>query len=126
MRLKKVVRRNPLVMGLAVAALAVLLFISEGSYFRAAHTLDALREMAQARTSLQSLERGFIDAEAAQRGFLLTGRSEYLQPYDRGRVAAHRGGVRLPRRLLRGRGRIAVAQLRRCARPPTRACPNWR
>lgn len=82
MRLKKVVRRNPLVMGLAVAALAVLLFISEGSYFRAAHTLDALREMAQARTSLQSLERGFIDAEAAQRGFLLTGRSEYLQPYD--------------------------------------------
>ena len=83
MRLKQVMRRNPLVLGLAVAAVAVLLFISEGSYFRAAQTLDALGEMAQARNSLQGLERSFVDAEAGQRGFLLTERSEYLQPYER-------------------------------------------
>ena len=82
MRLKQVMRRNPLVLGLAVAAVAVLLFISEGSYFRSAQTLDALGEMAQARNSLQGLERSFVDAEAGQRGFLLTERSEYLQPYE--------------------------------------------
>ena len=53
MRFKQVMRRNPLVLGLAAAAVAVLLFISEGSYFRSAQTLDALGEMAQARNSLQ-------------------------------------------------------------------------
>jgi len=83
MRLKQVMRRNPLVLALAAAAVAVLLFISEGSYFRAAQTLDALGEMAQARSSLQGLERSFVDAEAGQRGFLLTERTEYLQPYER-------------------------------------------
>lgn len=83
MRLAKVMRRNPLVLALAAAAVAGLLFISEGSYFRAVRTLDALGEMATARTSLQGLERSFLDAEAAQRGFLLTERGEYLQPYDR-------------------------------------------
>ena len=83
MRLRQVMRRNPLVLALAAAAVAVLLFISEGSYFRAAQTLDALGEMAQARNSLQGLERSFVDAEAGQRGFLLTERSEYLQPYER-------------------------------------------
>jgi signal transduction histidine kinase len=83
MRLKQVMRRNPVVLGLAAAAVTVLLFISEGSYFRAAHTLDALGAMAQARNSLQGLERSFVDAEAGQRGFLLTERSEYLEPYER-------------------------------------------
>jgi len=83
MRFKQVMRRNPLVLALAAAAVAVLLFISEGSYFRAAQTLDALGEMAQARNSLQGLERSFVDAEAGQRGFLLTERNEYLQPYER-------------------------------------------
>lgn len=83
MRFKQVMRRNPLVLALAAAAVGVLLFISEGSYFRAARTLDALGEMAQARNSLQGLERSFVDAEAGQRGFLLTERREYLQPYER-------------------------------------------
>ena len=83
MRFKQVMRRNPLVLGLAAAAVAVLLFISEGSYFRSAQTLDALGEMAQARNSLQGLERSFVDAEAGQRGYLLTERIEYLQPYER-------------------------------------------
>jgi signal transduction histidine kinase len=83
MRLKQVMRRNPLVLALAVAAVAALLFISEGSYIRAASTLDALSDMAQARSSLQGLERSFVDAEAGQRGFLLTERNEYLKPYER-------------------------------------------
>jgi signal transduction histidine kinase len=83
MRLKQVMRRNPLVLALAAAAVAALLFISEGSYIRAASTLDALSDMAQARSSLQGLERSFVDAEAGQRGFLLTERNEYLEPYER-------------------------------------------
>ena len=39
--------------------------------------------MATARSSLQGLERSFLDAETGQRGYLLTERKEYLLPYDK-------------------------------------------
>jgi signal transduction histidine kinase len=82
MKLGLVMRRNPLLLSLAAAAAAVMLFISEGSYFRSVSTLNALGAMATARSSLQGLERSFLDAETGQRGYLLTERTEYLQPYD--------------------------------------------
>jgi CHASE3 domain sensor protein len=81
MKFVLVIRRNPLLLTLAAAAAAVLLFISEGSYFRSVSTLNALGAMATARSSLQVLERSFLDAEDGQRGYLLTNRTEYLQPY---------------------------------------------
>jgi signal transduction histidine kinase len=83
MRVMAVMRRNPLVLALAAGAAAVMLFISEGSYFRSVGTLNALGTMAIARSSLQGLERSFLDAETGQRGFLLTERKEYLQPYHK-------------------------------------------
>jgi signal transduction histidine kinase len=82
MKLVMVIRRNPLLLALAAAAAAVMLFISEGSYFRSVSTLNALGAMATARSSLQGLERSLLDAETGQRGYLLTDRSEYLRPYD--------------------------------------------
>ncbi len=82
MKLVMVIRRNPLLLTLAAAAAAVMLFISEGSYFRSVSTLNALGAMATARSSLQGLERSFLDAETGQRGYLLTERTEYLRPYD--------------------------------------------
>jgi CHASE3 domain sensor protein len=82
MKIGLVIRRNPLLLTLAAAAAAVMLFISEGSYFRSVSTLNALGAMATARSSLQGLERSFLDAETGQRGYLLTERIEYLQPYD--------------------------------------------
>jgi signal transduction histidine kinase len=82
MNVATVIKRHPLVLALALAAAAVMLFISEGSYFRAVGTLDALGAMSKARASLQSMERSFLDAEAGQRGYLLTGRQEYLRPYE--------------------------------------------
>jgi signal transduction histidine kinase len=82
MKIGLVMQRNPLLLTLAAAAAAVLLFISEGSYFRSVSTLNALGAMATARSSLQGLERSFLDAETGQRGYLLTERVEYLRPYD--------------------------------------------
>ena len=82
MKLGRVFRRNPLLLTLAAAAAAVMLFISEGSYFRSVSTLNALGGMATARISLQGLERSVLDAETGQRGYLLTDRKEYLQPYE--------------------------------------------
>ncbi|MGL6110198.1 MAG: CHASE3 domain-containing protein [Rubrivivax sp.] len=83
MKVATVIRRNPLVLALALAAAVVMVFISEGSYWRSVNTLNALGTMATARSSLQGLERSFLDAETGQRGFLLTERKEYLLPYDK-------------------------------------------
>src|SRR5688500_14303348 len=77
-----VVKRNPFVVPLACLATATMVFISEGSYWRAAGTLDALGTMATARIHIQSLERNILNAEAGRRAYLLSGDSEYRAPYD--------------------------------------------
>jgi len=69
----------PLVVGI-VAALALLMFAELG-YQRlesAAQRVAASLELQSALYEAQSL---VVDAEAGQRGFLLTGRDEYLVPY---------------------------------------------
>lgn len=81
MNLLTVVRRNPLVFALALAATAAMLFISEGSYWQAVGPLNDLGESAGARTRIEGLERSLLDAETGQRGYLLTDRREQLQPY---------------------------------------------
>ena len=83
MRIATVIGRNRLIVALAIASAAVMLFISEVSYWRSVDTLDALGEMGSARAAIQGLERHVLDAETAQRGYLLTARAEYLQPYER-------------------------------------------
>jgi signal transduction histidine kinase len=83
MPILSVVRHNRLILALAVASAAVMLFISEASYWRSVATLDALGEMNSTRVAIRGLERSVLDAETGQRGYLLTGRSEYLQPYER-------------------------------------------
>ncbi len=77
----KVVKRNPFVFPLVCVAVAAMIFISEGSYWRSVATLDELGAMAVARSNIRSLERSVIDAETGQRGYMLTARKEYLQPY---------------------------------------------
>ncbi len=81
MKTLSILQRNPLVMGLALAAAAAVVFISEASYWRSAGTLKDLSDMGAARTQIQVLERSMLDAETGQRGYLLTRRKEYLEPY---------------------------------------------
>jgi signal transduction histidine kinase len=77
-----VVKRSPFVFPLACIAAAAMLFISEGSYWQSAGTLSELATMGTARVNIQGLAQGILDAESGQRGYLLTNRKEYLQPYD--------------------------------------------
>jgi signal transduction histidine kinase len=79
------VKRNPLVLALGCVAAMAIVLISEGAYRRSVASLDRLGAVASARNSLQSLTQGLVDAETGQRGYLLTGRPEYLQPYGRAR-----------------------------------------
>lgn len=77
-----VVKRNPFVIPLAFIAALAMVFISEGSYWRSVDTLNELGGMASARMNIQSLERGILDAETGQRGYLLTTSRDYLLPYE--------------------------------------------
>lgn len=83
-----IVKRNPFVLPMAVVAGLAIFFISEGSYWQSQDAINDLRDITLARQSLMSLERHLADAETAQRGYLLTGREEYLQPYQGGRGAS--------------------------------------
>jgi signal transduction histidine kinase len=67
---------------LACVATAVVLGIAETSFQRASTSLASLGTRAQARSAVQALMRRVLDGETAQRGFLLTGREQYLAPFD--------------------------------------------
>lgn len=75
------VRRNPIVFALACGAAIAMVIISEGSHWRSMRTLDRLGMMAGASSNVQGLQQSLLDAETGQRGYLLTGRAEHLQPY---------------------------------------------
>jgi len=75
------------------SALAVLLLgIAFAAIFRfMGQTQAAAESRAAVNEALQTLDRGVSqlkDAETGQRGFLLTGRTEYLLPYESGREEA--------------------------------------
>lgn len=69
--------------GLALAGLLALLIsaVNEIAYRDANQAVVGLGERGVARQQIQALLRRLIDAETAQRGYLLTGRREYLAPY---------------------------------------------
>ncbi|MEO7055180.1 MAG: CHASE3 domain-containing protein [Caldimonas sp.] len=75
-------RRNIVAFPLAALAALAMLAISEASYQQATGALDSVGERALARTHLNNLAKGLLDAETGERGYLLTGRPEYLRPYQ--------------------------------------------
>lgn len=75
------IRRSAFAFPLVALAGLAMLVISETSYWRASASMDKLGSLGEARSSLQSLHRLMLDAETGQRGYLLTGRKEYLVPY---------------------------------------------
>lgn len=76
-------KRGRFVFPLACIAAAGLLAISEASYWQSEGTLGELGASSEVRSTIQVLAQGILDAETGQRGYLLTGRAEYREPYDR-------------------------------------------
>jgi signal transduction histidine kinase len=74
-------KRSPFVFPLAALAAVALLFISEMAYYQSTRTMGALETVVTARNNLAQLSRRIVDAESGQRGYLLTNRREYLDPY---------------------------------------------
>ncbi len=79
----RVAKRNRVILILAVMAALATVLISEAAYWRSVDRLNEVGEMAIARLNIQRLERSLLDAETGQRGYLLTQRKEYLEPYGR-------------------------------------------
>ncbi|HEY4065997.1 MAG TPA: CHASE3 domain-containing protein [Burkholderiaceae bacterium] len=77
-------RGSPFAFPLAALAALAMLVISESSYHQVASTFDGLEVHGRARLTIQQLWRSLTDAETGQRGYLLTGRAEYLKPYKAG------------------------------------------
>ncbi len=69
----------PLILGL-VLSMALLVF-SELSYKRLEAASDAVSESLEIQATLQEILALVADAETGQRGYLLTQRKEYLEPY---------------------------------------------
>ncbi len=78
-----VIKRNPIIFPLACVAVVAMMGVSEASYWKSVNTLTDLAEVSAARTNVQNLAQSMLDAETGQRGYLLTNRKEYLQPYHK-------------------------------------------
>jgi signal transduction histidine kinase len=81
MKLALSLQRSPYVFPIAAVAALAMLFISESSYWRSRGQMDELVELSTARPKVQRMLISITDAETGQRGYLLTGRKEYLEPY---------------------------------------------
>ena len=74
-------RRSRLAVALAVAAAVIVIVVNEVGYAQSRLTLQVLSERFERRLAVTRLWRQMLEAETSQRGYLLTGRDSYLQPY---------------------------------------------
>lgn len=75
-------RRSALTMPLAALAATLMVGINEAAYHYANDALVQLSARGDTRRTIQDVWRGLLDAEAGQRGYLLTTRPEFRRPYD--------------------------------------------
>ena len=74
-------RRSPFAFPLAALVALAMLLISETSYRSSRDSMTDVSDLSLARLRVQRALRLVIDAETAERGYLLTGRKAYMEPY---------------------------------------------
>lgn len=67
---------------LALLAAGILIAINETGYNRSVDALDGMAQVQETRGAVNRLLQHMLDAETGQRGFLLTGDTDYLEPYQ--------------------------------------------
>lgn len=82
MSIQTIMKHIKIVFVLACLAALATIFISESSYWRSVDTQTELGATATARMNIRELQLSILTAMTAQRGYLLTGSKEYLQPYQ--------------------------------------------
>lgn len=76
-------RRSRFAVPVVVALGIMLVVISEVSHERSLRYIGSREALQEARTQVDELVREVLVAESGQRGYLLTGRPEYKEPYER-------------------------------------------
>lgn len=78
------------IVGLLAGALVLLLAVNVATFVmiqRTAAFNDQVERSQQVRRAAQALLLSLVDAETGQRGFLLTGRPEFLDPYSQAEIS---------------------------------------
>ena len=76
------------VAGLLAGAFLLLLLVNIATFVmigRTAQVNDSIEDAQQMRRAARTVLIAVTEAETAQRGFLLTGRPQYLQPFEEAR-----------------------------------------
>ncbi|MEO6291176.1 MAG: CHASE3 domain-containing protein, partial [Burkholderiaceae bacterium] len=68
-------------MPLAILAAVLLFFINDTNFDKSTQATAHIEESAQTLSAVNKLLIHLIDAETGQRGYLLTGEADYLEPY---------------------------------------------
>ena len=76
------VLHSPLAYPAALLLAAAFLIVSELSYEESVTSLDRVGNVDAGRMALYRLRQQMSDAESGQRGYLLTGRTDFLEPYQ--------------------------------------------
>lgn len=92
-------QRSAYALPMAVAAATLLVVISEVAFGEAQRELRRLVIVGQARLDVTQVLRRVTDAESGKRGYLLTGRPEYLTPYRDATEDVRAGLARLQQNL---------------------------
>ena len=80
-------RQLPVFFYLAVLAAIMLIGINEYGYQQTRQALGTVKQLDEQRRALDKVRQLVLNAEASQRGFLLTGRAVYLHPYTEASAA---------------------------------------
>ncbi len=84
-------KRTTLTVFLAALLALAIVGINEASYRDSTDVLKDLSVRAEARVHIQTLWRVLVDAETGQRGYILTGKRDYLKPYDDALASIEKG-----------------------------------
>lgn len=71
-----------MVLLIVLSSAVVMIFYSEGTYQQSVKKLDGLVDVIGSRAKILELTKYLLDVETGQRDYLLTGREEYLAPYN--------------------------------------------
>jgi signal transduction histidine kinase len=82
MKFITLIKGNKLVVPLAFMAAVAMLAVSELSYWYTSRYIEESTTTNKILNILSDLQIRMLNAETGQRGYLLTGQSDYLKPYD--------------------------------------------
>ena len=83
------VREMAISLPMALLAAIVLVGVNETGQMRSQEAVAQMAHSLETRKAINTLLQSMVDAETGQRGYLLTGNTTYLEPYDKALATVH-------------------------------------